>query len=68
MSTLSPFFPGLRVRARRATDDGTGRWIAVGTPGVMRGLDRANRPQIEFDGHAGRIVSCEERDLEPIRL
>ena len=68
MSTLSPFFPGLRVRARRALEDGTGRWVAVGTPGVMRGLDRASRPQIEFDGHTGRIIACEERDLEPIRL
>jgi hypothetical protein len=66
MSTLSPFYPGLRVRIRRPLTDVFGGVIPAGSRGILRGLDRAGRPQIEFDGRPGRFVSVEERDLEPI--
>jgi hypothetical protein len=46
--------------------DADGSTIPAGSRGILRGLDRTARPQIEFDGRPGRFVSIEERDLEPI--
>jgi hypothetical protein len=40
-----------------------GRTIAPGTPGTIKGFDRACHPQVEFAGTAGLIVVCEEREL-----
>ena len=68
MSSLSPFYPGLRVRIRRALVDDEGAVIPAGSRGILRGLDRASRPQIEFDRRPGHFISIEERDLEPIGM
>jgi len=63
MSTLAPFFPGATVRALKPVSAPNGLIIPPGAHGVIKGFDRACRPQVEFAGRPGLIVVCEEREL-----
>jgi hypothetical protein len=71
MSSLVHFYPGASVRTRVPIRTPDGRVIPARTNGMIRGIDRLDRPQVEF-GHnvdlrvIGPAVSCEERDLEVV--